>query len=111
MTNKLRLAALKIIDPLALEQPLMASLLAHEARLASDPAIQERNRKIKAEVRAEMRPALITGVALGILVQLVIVSIIAWYFGVHDPAPEFTIPFVLSLAVMDFGIWRALTNL
>lgn len=41
MTNKIRLAALKIIDPHALDRPILASLLEDQARIANDPAIQD----------------------------------------------------------------------
>lgn len=111
MTNKLRLATLKITDPQALDRPLIASLLAHEARMANDPAIRERDRKINAELRAEFQPALVWGMCLGILLQLAFIAMLAWYFGVRDPALEFTIPFALLLAIVDFGIWRAVRNM
>lgn len=101
MTSQLREAILRKFSPQALERPLIARLREHEARLASDPAILERDRQIEAELRREARPFL----AVGLATVVGSCGVVFWLFpGLL--APWVATPVILGSCLVTVAAWR-----
>lgn len=82
MVSKVRLTAVKLVDRNALAHPGVAAVLDHEARLASDPVIQERNKKTLAAHRREMLPLYV----IAALLAAAICGSAAWFLpGIVSP--------------------------
>lgn len=86
-------------DPHAFDEgTLLAEVEQHEARLASDPAVQRRKEDVRQAVNREYLPVLI----IGILVNAVLYGAASWYL------PGFVTPPFAAIAFLATSIlfWR-----
>jgi hypothetical protein len=106
-SRKIRAAILKKLDPQALQHPMLVSLAEHEARIASDPAIQQRKARIAKEVRRELMPGFVAAMILGLLLW----GVIAWYLQGFFSPTDLVAAIIVWFTGSSLMFWRTTENL